>query len=81
MAELRYDNYLICQMNLGLKYFFDFRDEKNPRDQAGNTGDANRTSTLMVCGVNITEEVLRRRLAPYEPFTIQFGPEEEKYVL
>lgn len=57
-----------------------FRKDKGTRSQGG--GDApitgNKTNCLQVNGTNITEEVLRRRLASFEPFSFIQEPDDDK---
>lgn len=48
-----------------------FREEKATRNQGGETPNSNAAKCCMVqvTGANITEEVIRRRLTTFEPFT------------
>ncbi|XP_022123703.2 negative elongation factor E [Pieris rapae] len=72
-----------------VKYLYDSfvtardKDEKGTRNQGGsdapNTG--NKTNYLQVTGTNITEEVLRRRLASFEPFSFIQEPDDDKVFL
>lgn len=74
-----------------VKYLYDSfvtareKEEKNPHNR-GNGADnsasaAQRGCVLQICGTEITEEVLRRRLVSYEPFIVQIGPEDERAYL
>ncbi|KAI8433739.1 hypothetical protein MSG28_015722 [Choristoneura fumiferana] len=77
-----------------VKYLYDSfvtaldKEEKGPRNAPGSetpatSGPPNavRSSTIQVAGTGITEEVLRRRLLTYEPFTFAQEGDEEKVFL
>ncbi|CAK1549965.1 unnamed protein product [Leptosia nina] len=72
-----------------VKYLYDSfvtardKKEKGPRSHGGgdapNTG--NKSNTLQIAGTNITEEVLRRRLVSFEPFTYIQDQDDDKVFL
>ncbi|XP_072936711.1 negative elongation factor E [Epargyreus clarus] len=76
-----------------VKYLYDSfvtareKEEKVPRATAGGGGaDApnvgpGKTNTLQIVGAQIAEDVLRRRLTNFEPFTFAQEPEEERAYL
>lgn len=58
-----------------------FRDDKGTRPHhGGDNVNTNRTqsNTLQVTGPNLTEEVLKRRLAAFEPFSMAPEPDDDK---
>ncbi|KAM3964859.1 negative elongation factor E [Aphomia sociella] len=73
-----------------VKYLYDSfvtardKEEKTPRNHPGGDTPAasgGRSSTLLVTGARITEEVIRRLLATYEPFTYIQEPDDDKVFL
>ncbi|XP_037301593.1 LOW QUALITY PROTEIN: negative elongation factor E-like [Manduca sexta] len=74
-----------------VKYLYDSfvtsrdKDEKSPRPQVPGSDTpapvVNRSCTLQVMGAKISEEVLRRRLTTFEPFTFAQEPDDEKIFL
>ncbi|XP_045510980.1 negative elongation factor E [Colias croceus] len=70
-----------------VKYLYDSfvtareKEEKGPHVIVGAEAPpptGNKSSTLQIAGTGITEEVLRRRLASFEPFTFIQEPDDEK---
>ncbi|XP_063376805.1 negative elongation factor E [Cydia fagiglandana] len=77
-----------------VKYLYDSfvtardKEEKGPRNPPGSetpgstsAAPAAKSCTLQVAGTRITEEVIRRRLASYEPFTYTQEADEDKVFL
>ncbi|XP_014369903.2 negative elongation factor E [Papilio machaon] len=70
-----------------VKYLYDSfvtareKEEKATRNQGGETPNSNTSKSCMVqvTGANITEEVIRRRLTTFEPFT--YVQEDDEKVL
>lgn len=56
-----------------------FREDKGARNQPADvTTSGGKTTYLQILGAGITEDVIRRRLASFEPFTYTQEPDEEK---
>ncbi|XP_026487621.1 negative elongation factor E [Vanessa tameamea] len=70
-----------------VKYLYDSfvtareKEEKVARNQPSDPATPGKSTYLQILGPRITEEVIRRRLASFEPFTYTQEPEEEKVFL
>ncbi|OWR41055.1 negative elongation factor E [Danaus plexippus] len=72
-----------------VKYLYDSfvtareKEEKSARNQGPgeSSNSSGKTTSLQIVGSKITEELLRRRLASFEPFTFTQEPDEEKVYL
>ncbi|XP_041976573.1 negative elongation factor E [Aricia agestis] len=69
-----------------VKYLYDSfvtareKEEKGPQHPAGNEtpNPGGKSSTLQIAGPQITEDVVRRRLASFEPFTYVQEPDDNR---
>lgn len=71
-----------------VKYLYDSfvtareKEDKGARNQPADvTTSGGKTTYLQILGAGITEDVIRRRLASFEPFTYTQEPDEEKVYL